>query len=189
MDRVRLGRSAVSKLRESLSGKRRNLPFRFAGIYGPDRKERIGVFSELERMKGNLFTLFIRWFRVQAEPPEQFGKFLDFVNCLANAVGDKEAFVTAEFSYDREKAASVFSPIQIGAEASIFDEIVGFTGLKRSAEGKLLYRLEVSLGERRVEHTVNFFQSIRLSEELPLGLLNIAARVSNLGLKKGESKK
>jgi hypothetical protein len=188
LTRVRLGRAAISKLRDCFQGKRRNLPYRFAGTYGGDRKEKIGVLSELDRSKGENFTLFMRWFRVSAEPPEQFGKFSDFVNCLAHAVGDQEAMVTARFSYDTERTTSIFSPIQIGSEAGIFDEVVGFTGIKRDAEGKLLYKLEVGLGAERLEHKVTFFQKIRLSEELPLVLLQIATRVSNLGLRRRDSK-
>jgi len=186
LDRVRLGRAAVSALRECFGGKRQNLPFRFAGTYGPDRREKIGALSEVARSDGDLFTLWMRWFRVPIEPPLQFGRFSDFAKCLAGPVGDKEALVTARFSYDREKIASIFSPIQMGPETSIFDEVVGFTGVKRSADGKLLYQLEVGLGAKRLEHTVTFFQTVHLSEELPLGLLDIATRVSNLGLKKRE---
>jgi len=181
-----LGRAAISKLRECFGGQRQNLPFRFAGTYGSERKEKIGALSEVTRAKGDLFTLWMRWFRVPIEPPHKFARFSDFVSCLANTVGDKEALVTARFSYDREKVASIFSPIQIASEAGIFDEIVGFTGVKLSAEGKLLYQLEVGLGAKRLEHTVTFFQTVRLSEELPLGLLDIATRVSNLGLKRRE---
>jgi hypothetical protein len=183
-----MGRATVSKLRDCFGGKRQNLPFRFARTYGGDRREKIGVFSELERSKKDVLTLFIRWFRVSAEPPERYGSYSAFVNCVTQTVRNKEAFVTARFSYNLERTASIFSPIQIGPEAGIFDEIVGFSGIKRNAKGKLLYKLEVTLGAKQLEHKVTFFQTIGLSEELPLVLLDIATRVSNLGLKRGESK-
>jgi hypothetical protein len=183
--RVRLGRATLSKVRDCLEGRRHNLPFRFAGVYGTDRKERIGVFAELGRVKKDEFGLHMRWFQVRSGPPEQYGSFSDLVSCLGSSVAGKEALVTASFSYDGEKVASVFSPIQIGPEAGIFDEIVGFSGIKRGAGGKLLYRLEVNLGvPKRLEHKVIFFQAIRLSDELPLELLDIADRISNLGLRK-----
>lgn len=186
LDPIPLRQPSIAKLRDLMTGKRRNLPFTFAGFYGVERKDGIGVVAWVKRSKSNSFGTYIRWFRVGGGPPEQYGKFSDYLGTLSNAVGSREANIAAKFSYDLAKVGSLFTPIQMEAQGSIFDEIVGFKGIKRTSDGNRLYSLEVTLGTQRLEHDVGFSQTIQLSEELPLGLLDIAARISNLALKKKE---
>ena len=181
-DKIRLSRSTVAKIRGCFRGKGQHLPFRFAGRVGDNKK--IGVFAELNRAERDGFRTFLRWFPAPSEPPAEFAKYFDFLEIVGKSVGETEAFVSAKFSYDREKVSSIFTPIQLGSETTIFDEIVGFAGVKRTPEGKLLYMLEASLDTKRIGHVVRFFQTVRLSEELPLILLDIAVRISSLGLKK-----
>ena len=189
VDRVQLGRTGVIKLRECLRGTRLNLPFRFAKAYSGDRKEKIGTVCIVDRMKGkarNRFIVSMRWFRAVSDPPREFGQLSDCLDLLGKIIGAKEAAVSAEFSYDRAAVTSIFSTIQMGSETAIFDELVGFAGIKRTPEGKLLYKLDVTLDAKRIKHSVTFLQTIRIAEELPLSLLDIASRISNLGLKKVE---
>ena len=182
LDQLTLKNALLAKLRRSPDGHRRNIPLNFANVY-PNHKDRLGVVAHLGREK-RAFHLYIHWFRVESEPPNEFPKFSALLDTIGPIIGDREAFVTANFSYQRDEVTSVFSPIQLASEAGIFDEIVGLAGVKRNPEGKLLYKLDVSIGDKRLDHRVGFFQTVKLSEELPLVLLDIAARISNLGLKK-----
>ena len=181
-DEIPLKNSVLSKLRSSPGGRRRNMPLNFAQVY-PDHKEKLAVSGHLGRKSG-VFHLFVHWFRVESGPPKEYPTFSSLVETISSELGDREAYVTASFSYKQDEASSIFSPIQMATEAGIFDEIIGLSGVKRNPEGKLLYRLDVFLGDKRLEHRVGFFQTVKLSEELPLGLLDIAARISNLGRRK-----
>lgn len=186
LDEIQLGRASISRLRECLAGKRRNLPYSYATFYGVERKDGVGVVAKVLRSRADHFGTYVRWFRVTSGPPEQYGKFSDYLSMVSSAVGSREAGITATLSYELDKVQSLFSPIQMEAPGGIFDEFVGFTGIKRTPDGKRLYSLEVNLDDKTLEHKVGFSHTIQLSEELPLGLLDIATRISNLALKKRE---
>jgi hypothetical protein len=189
IDGLPLGRATVAKLRDCSGASRRNSLLRFAKVYSGERKEKIGAVCVIHRVKGKArdrFAIHLRWFRTESDPPKDFGGLSDCFDALGKIIGDKESAVSAEFSYDRHTVTSIFSTIQMGSEAGIFDELVGFSGIKRTPEGKLVYKLDVILDEDRIKHSVTFFQTVRIVEELPLILLDIASRISNLGLKKRE---
>ena len=179
---VTLTKSTVTKVRGCLSGKRRNLPYFFGTVYAGNGKGRIGASARLSRLSGNKFSLTLYWFEVPNEPPPTFGKMPDLFDCLKEPFKEREVRVWAVFSYDKAKVESVFSPIQISNQPTIFDAVVGFTGIKRDPQGKSLYEMEVSHGEKLV-HTVRFAQAVRLSEELPMALLDTAHKISSLALK------
>lgn len=144
------------------------------------------MVAELGRLSARDFGLVIRWFRVPSGPPPSFGRYADFVALMSEQLGDREVSVTARFSYDTARISSIFTPIHVSSEAAIFDEIIGFTGVKRSSEGKRLYSLDVRVSSNRLEHIVAFSQKVQLSNEIPVVLLDIARKISDLGLKKRE---
>jgi hypothetical protein len=145
-------------------------------------KSRIGATAKLSRIGGNKFSLTFNWFEVDSDPPPAFGRIPELLDCLREPFREREVQVWAVFSYDRAKVESVFSPIQISNQPTIFDAVVGFTGIKRDPQGKLLYEMEVTHAEKLV-HTVRFAQAVRLSEELPMALLDTAHKISSLALK------
>lgn len=179
---VPLTKSTITKTRGCLSGRRRNLPYFFGAAYAGEGKSRIGAGAKLSRLRGNKFSLSVYWFEASGDPPPIFGKMTDLFDCLKEPFREREVNVWAVFSYDKAKVESVFSPIQISNQPTIFDAVVGFTGIKKDPQGKLLYEMEVSHGEKLV-HTVKFAQAVRLSEELPVALLDTAHKISSLALK------
>jgi hypothetical protein len=179
---VPLTKSTITRARACLSGKRRNLPYFFGAVYAGEGKGRIGTSAKLSRLSGNKFSLAVSWFEVSTDPPPTFGKMADLFDCLKEPFREREVRVWAVFSYDKAEVESVFSPIQISSQPTIFDAVVGFTGIKKDPHGKLLYQMEVSHGDKLV-HTVNFAQVVRLSEEIPVALLDTAHKISSLALK------
>jgi hypothetical protein len=182
---LHLSKAAVSKIRGCLGGKRRKSPYWFGGVYLGEGKERIGASVMVRRLRASTFRMNMEWFRVVTDPPPEFGKISELVNCLREPFGEKEADVYALFSYDKKRVASFFKPILIPKQDTIVDEIIGFTGVKRNPQGKLLYQLEVSHG-KALKHRVRFTQTIKLSENLPLSLLGTASKISTLALRPRE---
>jgi len=182
---IELAKSTVARVRACLSGKRRNLPYFFGATYAGEGKRRIGVSAMLGRVSGKKFNLNVSWFEVPVGPPSVFGKAADLFNCIEESFGEREVHIRAIFSYDKTKVESVFSPVQISIQPTIFDAIVGFTGIKKDPQGKLLYQMEVTLGDKRLVHTVNFAQVVKLSQELPAALVDTAHKISSLALKSG----
>lgn len=180
---IKLKKTTLARLRDCFGGKRRYLPYRFGAVYSGDSKERIGLFAQIRRIPKDKIALEMRWFETKTSPPEEFGKFGDLIECLAGSVGDLEASVLAIFSYDAATVSSIFRPIHLPEQSTIFDEITGFTGAKRNPQGKLLYEMDISLGEKRLEHIVRFSQTIKPSETLPLSLVETASRISAVGLR------
>lgn len=183
---LRLSKSVIPKLKNCVAGKRRNLPYRFAGVYPGDGKNKMGASVTLRRGKRSSFRLEMTWFETTVDPPTDFGRFSDLIDCIGVPFGDREAVVLATFSYQRERVSSLFKPIQLLEQPMIFDEITGFTGVKKNREGNLVYEMEVSLGQNRLRHVVRFTQMIKLIEDLPLRLLDTASKISALALKPKE---
>jgi hypothetical protein len=181
-----LGESTIAKARACLSGKRRNLPYSFGSTYPGEGKFRIGASAALSRLKRRNFSLSVYWFETTTDPPDTFGRTSVLFDCLRDSFGEREVQVNAVFSYDKTVVESVFKPIRLIEPPTIFDELVGFTGIKRDPQGKLLYEIDVSHGARLI-HAVRFTQAVRLSEELPLLLLDTANKISALALKPKES--
>lgn len=183
-----LGESLIARLRGCLGGTRRNLPYRFGAAYAGEGGERIGASALLSRAKKRRFSLSITWFEVRSGPPANFGKLRDLLECVAPSLGEREPLVVASLSYDKDRVESLFRPIQLEGQPTLFDEIAGFKGIKKNAEGKLLYELEVSFTQRSVGHEVTFTQKVRLTEEMPLPLLETAAKISALALRPKEGR-
>jgi hypothetical protein len=185
---VNLGRTTMTRIRSCLSGKRSNLPFNFVSTYSGEGKEKIGLNAELRRYDKNAIMLTLAWFRTKANPPAEFGKYSDLFECLRNPVVEMPGSVSAIFRYDKTKVTSIFKRVEFAEEASIFDEVIGFTGVKRNPDGKVLYTLQVSLGEKELGHQVGFSRPIRVSEDLPFALLENCSTISSLALKAREGK-
>lgn len=183
---LRLGKPVVSRLRQCLGGRRRNLPYWFSRLYAGDGKEKIGLSAFLRREKQSQFGVGMRWFKAKGQPPEEFGRIADLIDCLGKTFQEKEVIVVANFSYNAEKVSSIFKRIHLPEQSTIFDEIIGFTGIKRNLQGKRIYVFEVSLGKKRIEHTIRFKQTVGLSENLPLLLLETASKISELALRPKE---
>jgi hypothetical protein len=179
---VPVAKSTITRVRGCLSGKRRNLPYFFGAVYAGEGKSRIGTSAKLSRLGGNKFSLVVWWFEVSSDPPPTFGKIAELFDCLKGPFKEREVHVWVVFSYDKTQVESVFSPIQIPSQPTIFDAVVGFTGIKKDPRGNLLYQMEVSHGDKLI-HTVKFAQVVRLSEELPVVLLDTAHKISSLALK------
>jgi len=184
--RLPSSRALVSKMRACLSGRRKNLPYNFATVYPGEGKEKVAAHAFVSRVRRKGLLLQVRWFEAEEGPPSEFGRLSDLLRCIPEDFAEREAFVWAVFSYDKEKVTSLFKPISLLDQPTIFDEITGITGVKRSPEGKMVYELELSLGGNRVNHVVRFTQNVKFSEELPLALLEAGSRISLLGLKPKE---
>jgi hypothetical protein len=181
-------KALLSKVRSCLGGRRRNLPYDFAATYPGEGKEKVGAHASLMRGPHKDLALVVRWFAAEEGPPTEFGRFSDLVSCAREYFPEREAFVVAVFSYDKEEVASLFKPIYLVDQPVIFDEITGITGVKRSPEGKMVYELEMSFGGKRVNHVVKFTQSLRLSEDSPLPILEAASKISMLALRPKEGR-
>jgi hypothetical protein len=185
---VNLNRTTMAKIRSCLSGRRSNLPFNFVTTYPGEGKEKIGLNAALKRYEKNAVMLTVSWFRTKANPPAEYGKYSDLLECLRNSDVEMAGSVSAVFRYDKMKVTSIFKRVEFTDEASIFDEVIGFTGVKKGPDGKVLYTLQVSLGERELGHQVAFSRSIKVSEELPFSLLENSSTISSLALKIGKGK-
>jgi hypothetical protein len=181
-------KALLSRIRGCLGGRRRNLPYDFAAIYPGEGKEKVGAHASLMRGSHKDLALVVRWFEAKEAPPTEFGQFSDLVNCAREYFPEREVFVSAAFSYDKEKVISLFKPIYLADQPLIFDEITGITGVKRNPEGKMVYELEMSFGGKLVNHIVRFTQSFKLSEDSPLPLLEAASKISTLALKAKEER-
>jgi hypothetical protein len=146
----------------------------------------LGVMANLGHLKPSRFSLFVSWREVSTDPFPEFGQFKELVEAMAECFGDREVFVTATLWYSDEEAESLFKPIDLLGQPAIFDSITGFTGVKRNSEGKLIYQLEVTFEPQGVRHEVNFTQTVKLSEDTPMQLLETASRISALALKSKE---
>ena len=174
--------SMVSKLRECFGGRRRKLPFYFGAAYEGDGKQVIGLSARLERVKADRYALWIGLFPSITGPPPSFGKFSDLVERIGKHIGDREAQATVSFSFQRNAVESVFQPFTVTDRPTIFDEIIGVTGTKKDAHGKLLYQMEISVGEKQIQHTIRFRQTLRLADDAPVALIETAGKISNLAL-------
>lgn len=183
-DTFPLGKSLSSKVRGCMKGKRARFPFSFGAAYPGEGKRKVGLALFLSRQKGDTFRIVMRWFITEADPPEEFGKVSDLFSCISAEFGQRKADVTTTFKYPKSRMESVFRPIQLGAVSTLFDEIVGFTGLKRDADGNLLYIMNVALGKKELTHVIESRQSIELKDELPIFLIPKAESISALALER-----
>lgn len=175
--------SILTKLRGCFGGKRRNLPFWFGAVYDGVGKHKVGVSVSIGRAEDRSYAISLVWFRTTFGPPANFAKFSDFVTCLEKPFGEQDTDVSVNFSFKADEVESVFQPITIAEHPAIFDEIVGFSGVKRDSHRKLLYRMDISVSSNKVEHTIQFRQITKLTYDMPLALIETASKISNLAVK------
>jgi hypothetical protein len=181
-------KSLLSRIKTCLGGRRRSFPYNFACIYPGEGKEKLCVSVWLVRVPHKDILLHARWFEAKEGRPAESGRFGDLLGCIREYVPEREGRVTALFSYDSERVTSFFKPIRLADQPVIFDEITGITGVKRNPEGKMVYELEISFEGDRVNHAVTFAQTLELSEDTLLPLLEVASRISMLALRPKEVK-
>lgn len=177
-----------SKTRSCLGVRRRDLPSSFAAAYPGEGKEIIKARAYLMWRTQKDLDVVVVWSEAKERPPTKAKRFSDLLRCIHEYLPEQDASVSAYFAYDTDKVTSLFKPIRLADEPVIFDEITGITGVKHNPEGKMGYELEVSFEGRRVNHTVRFTQRLKLSEDTPLPLLEVASRISMLALRPKEEK-
>jgi len=180
--RLPISRSILPKLR----GDRRKRPLWFAAAYPGEGKLKIGVAANLKSAGKGSYDLSVRWFATHHDPPPEYGTFTSLVNSLEKTFREREVDVVAQVAFNKEEVISLFTPINIGSQSPILDEIVGFTGIKRDPEGKILYRLEITLSDKLIEQTINFKQTVKLEADMPIPLLATASKISALAVKPKE---
>lgn len=179
---VTLKPSVAGRVRGCMPGKRPRR-YVFAKTYPGDSKlSSLGARAVVERMKGNLWAMEVLWAPPGGELPFPHGSFDDFLKHVSPAFGQRQAEVRAWFSYDMRKTTSLFRRVSLPDGAGVIDELVGFAGVKKDAEGKILYKIEIEIGEKNLLHRVSFSQPVRFSEDLPIPLLERASKISLLGL-------
>jgi hypothetical protein len=181
----KLGRGWLRRLRNCPPVKRRKARYWFGKAMRGQGKGKIGVSASLFPVGSAGCCLQIRWFRTTVEPPQGFGDFDQFAECFGDKLQDADARVSAEFLYAKERFGSLFKPIALAEQPSVFDEVIGVTGVKKGPEGKILYRLEISIEEKHVAHRVTFTRPVTLSADLPGQLLDSANSISVLALAPG----
>ena len=185
---VRVTNHVTDKLRTCLPARLKKMPFRYAAVYPGSGKNKIGLDVEMNRESKRLVFMRLGWFRTTATAPTDHGKYSDLLACFGEPVSDQTAAVSAIFRYDAQQATSLFKRVEFPNQSTIFDEIIGFSGIKRDANGKMLYEMEISIGEKELRHEVTFTHAIRVTDELPYGLIETAAKISSLALKQTEGK-
>lgn len=185
---VNLTRSRLAKVQGCFEGrKKRKLPYVFSELYPGQGKEGLGAYAILQRSRNEAFLLDIQWFPTSTDQLQPSGRFGTFVGCISELAGETEVVVSARFEYDRKEMSSLFKPIQLIESAkgstTAFDEIIGFTAVKRDSQGKVLYELEVSFTDEKLLHDVGFSQKVKLAmDSLPQSLVEGAKKISTLAL-------
>jgi hypothetical protein len=161
-----------------------------AKVYPGEGKRKVILFgllvsSEQVTAKKNQYGLNL--FCMMSDQEPRVAAFVLFESPLREAFGEREVNVTAEFSFDRKQVVSLFSPIDVGNQSQILDEIVGFTGVKRDPEGKNLYTMEIGVTDASIETKLSFKQTVSLDENMPLALLETASKISALAVKAKEA--
>lgn len=178
-----LGKSVLSKVKKCLGAKHSEETLYFTTAYPGEGKEWLAVKALIGRLKQSRFPFVIWWYEGGADRPPESRLFKELVEAMGKCFGEQEVFVEATLWHSNEEAESLFKPIDLLGQPAIFDSITGFTGVKKNPEGKLVYQLEVSFEPKGVRHEVNFTQTVKLSEDTPMQLLETASRISALALK------
>ena len=127
------------------------------------------------------------WFLTESDAPPGFLPREPVEGYLAEVFGEREVDVRASFSFDKNQIVSLFKPIDLGEQSQILDEIVGFTGVKRDHEGKILYTMEIAITDTSMEQKLSFRQTVKLEDNMPIGLLETASKLSSLAIKPKEA--
>jgi hypothetical protein len=181
-------KALLSGIRSCLRAKRWSLSLDFAATYPGEGKEKVNALAILQPGQHKDLSVVVIWSRAKERAPSESKRFSELLRCIHEYLPEREGSVGAHFSYDSEKVTSLFRPIHLADQPVIFDEITGITGIKRNPEGKRGYELEMSFEGKRVNHVVTFTQRLKLSEDTPLPLLEVASRISMLALKPEEEK-
>ncbi len=184
---LELSKQDRDELRESLEGRRKNLPYFFAHRYPGKGRDKAVISAHLVSPKRGKYELHLSWFISTREPPDDFGDWQDCQEIIVRALGDEpQTTVNVRFGYDSKDFRSLFLPVEVSEQSKIFDEVIELTGVKKTPEGKTLYELEVSIREGRLRHTVTFNQEVALTEEFPIQAIEAAKRISTLALERVE---
>lgn len=159
----------------------------FAKTYAGGQSLKIGNSILLKGAAKNDFSLTIRWFLTEEDPPPTMGDSDSFIEVVRASFGEREVDVLVWFVFHKEKHASVFKPFDVGEPSQIFDEIVGFSGIKKDPEGKLLYRMEIEVTPATIEHKLSFRQTVQLSDDMVIPVLETGSKISALAIKPIES--
>jgi hypothetical protein len=183
---LRVSRPIIAKLRKSSGQKTEELWFGKA--FEGEGKLKIG-FSILMRVreKKGEYGISFRWFITNQNPPEHFGPAETFMDVLADRFGEREVDIFAEFQYDKGHTASLFKPFDLGEQSQILDEIVGFSGVKRDPMGKILYRMDIAVTNKVIQHKLSFRQTVRLLDDMIIPLVETASKISALAIKAKEA--
>jgi len=180
---LEIKRRHLKQLREVVAGKRTNLPYHFGHRYPGRAGQKVAVTAHLERETRQKFDLIVRWFQADSDPPEDYGDWEAARHVFEGIVEQRESQCRVEFEYNRKKFESALLPVKLPEQSIAFDEITALTSVKRAAKGKISYQLTVSLTQDVIRHVVIFFQTISLEESLPVTLVEIGSRISQLGLR------
>ncbi len=160
----------------------------FARTYPGEGKLKVAHSFYLRRAgKKNIFETTMFWFLTENDPPPGFLDAAAVESDLAKVFGEREVDVVAQFSFDKNLIVSLFHPIDIGEQSQILDEIIGFTGVKRDREGKILYTMQIGITDKSIEQKLSFRQTVKLEENTPIALLETAGKLSALAIKPKEA--
>ncbi len=159
----------------------------FASTYPGEGKLKAATSVNLSRTsEKNVYGLTMYWFLAGDDPPPDFLAFTSVEPILANAFGEREVEVRASFVFDKNQIVTFFQPINVGEQSQILDEIIGFTGVKRDREGKILYTMEIAITDTSIEQKLSFRQTVRMEDNMPIALLETASKLSALAIKPKE---
>ena len=156
---------------------------RFGTTYHGTGKAKLGALGLISAASRSEYAVTLAWFRTTTGPPPTFGSFDDFLKGLSRMSISLDAGIVAQFAYKKSAVKSVLEPITLSDQTSIFDEITGFTGLKKDAQGKMFYQMQVTFHGDTIKHQVSFAQKVVFSEDTAAVLLDYASRISALALK------
>jgi hypothetical protein len=159
----------------------------FATTYPGEGKLVAAVSAHLmQTREKNVYELTMVWFLTEGNPPPEFVDFTPVEPFLAGVFGEREVEVRAAFAFDNNQIVSFFQPINVGEQSQILDEIIGFTGIKRDREGKILYTMEIAITDTSIEQKLSFRQTVRIEDNMPIALLETASKLSALAIKPKE---
>jgi hypothetical protein len=182
-------RGDIAKLRGQQKSKKQSKRLVFVKTYPGEGKVRVAALTFLDKKdhKGT-YKVTLAWFVADSEPPpEVLSLDQQAENILVKHFQEREVDVRAEYSFNKNEMTSVFRPIDLGEQSQILDEIVGFKGVKRDLSGKTLYTLEISFLDKSIELKLNFRQTVRLEDTMPILLLETATKISSLAVKPRET--
>lgn len=159
----------------------------FARKYDGEHSVSLGHAIFLKALDKTDFELTMRWFLTGEEPPPFMGDPDALTQVIRNTFGEREVNILASFVFDATRYVSVFKPFDVGEPSQIFDEIIGFTGMKRDPQGKLLYRMEIEVTPKTIEHKLSFRQTVKLSDDMVIPVLETGSKISALAVKAKES--